>query len=451
MTDQGPRPSRGRPARALSALHPARLFSSAFARGVALLAGGTVLAQLLSFVVAPVLTRLYDPRDFGMLAVFTSIATIWGIVSSLRYEYAIPLPEDSRVAADVLGAGAAVLVVECVAGVPVVALAGPALFRLLNVSGLSPYWWLLPVAVFVSGVYVLLYFWAIRQRSYKRIAGTKVRQALWRSGLQLGLGLLHVAPLGLLLGQTAGGAAGAVTLWRQAWGAEPDAFRGISRPGMLRAARRYVRFATYGSLSGLLNALGLQLTPLVFAHLFGAGETGLLALTLRVLLLPLSLVGVAIGEAYLGTAPKLLREDPAGGRRLFLRLTRRLLLIGAVPTAAVVVAGPWLFALVFGEEWRAAGEYARLLAPAALLMVTVSPLGQTANIFERQDLQALADLARVLLLVAVFVAAARLGWGPAATVAGVSAALAVSYAVYFSLNWALLRARARAAAGAGGR
>ena len=434
----------GQARRGLAALRPRRLPGSAFARGVALLAGGTALAQVVGFAAAPFLTRLYDPKDFGTLAVFTSIVAIWGVVSSLRYEYAVPLPEDGRVAADIMGVGALVLVLECLIGLPVVAFAGPPLFRALNVDELSAYWWLFPVAVFVAGVYVLLYFWAIRQRAYRGIAATKLSQALWRAGLQLGLGALHVAPFGLLAGQVAGGAAGSIALWRRAGRGEPGAFSGVTWAGVRGAAGRYVRFATYGSASGLLNALGLQLTPLVFAHLYGAGETGLYALTQRVLLLPLWLVGVAIGEAYLGTAPRLLRERPDELRGLFLRLTRRLLLFGLVPTLVLVAFGPWLFAFVFGEEWRVAGEYARLLAPAALLAVTVSPLGQTANIFERQDLQALSDLARVVMLVAVFVAAALLGWGPGATVAGVSAATVASYALNFGLYWRLLRVRVSA-------
>ena len=48
------------------------------------------------------------------------------------------------------------------------------------------------------------------------------------------------------------------------------------------------------------------------------------------------------------------------------------------------------------------------------------------------------------MLVAVFVAAALLGWGPGATVAGVSAATVASYALNFGLYWRLLRVRVSA-------
>ena len=42
---------------------------NAFARGVSVLVGGTAGAQLLTILAAPLLTRLYGPEDFGLVAV----------------------------------------------------------------------------------------------------------------------------------------------------------------------------------------------------------------------------------------------------------------------------------------------------------------------------------------------------------------------------------------------
>ena len=74
---------------------------NAFARGVSVLVGGTAGAQLLTVLAAPLLTRLYSPEDFGLLAVYASLLALIGVISSLRYELAIPLPEDDTEAANV--------------------------------------------------------------------------------------------------------------------------------------------------------------------------------------------------------------------------------------------------------------------------------------------------------------------------------------------------------------
>ena len=73
-----------------------------FARGVSVLVGGTAGAQLLTVLAAPILTRLYSPEDFGLLAVYASLLGLIGVVASLRYELAIPLPESDEEAAHVM-------------------------------------------------------------------------------------------------------------------------------------------------------------------------------------------------------------------------------------------------------------------------------------------------------------------------------------------------------------
>src|SRR5690606_29477155 len=66
---------------------------SNFARSVSILVGGTAGAQLITIAATPLLTRLYTPNDFGVLAVYMSVLALFTVVASLRYELAIPLPE----------------------------------------------------------------------------------------------------------------------------------------------------------------------------------------------------------------------------------------------------------------------------------------------------------------------------------------------------------------------
>src|SRR5690606_21592699 len=73
-----------------------------FVRNVAVLAGGTALGQLLTIAASPVLTRLYDPADFGVLGVYAALLTTITTVASLRYELAIPVSDDEEEAASLL-------------------------------------------------------------------------------------------------------------------------------------------------------------------------------------------------------------------------------------------------------------------------------------------------------------------------------------------------------------
>src|SRR5690606_42020419 len=58
--------------------------TNSFARGVSVLVGGTAGAQMILVLAAPLLTRLYSPEDFGVLAVYVGLLAIAAVVSRDR-------------------------------------------------------------------------------------------------------------------------------------------------------------------------------------------------------------------------------------------------------------------------------------------------------------------------------------------------------------------------------
>ena len=60
-----------------------------FARRVFTLMSGTALAQATSLLVAPVLTRLFRPEDFGVFAMYVTLLSVSAPLIAVRYELAI--------------------------------------------------------------------------------------------------------------------------------------------------------------------------------------------------------------------------------------------------------------------------------------------------------------------------------------------------------------------------
>ena len=73
-----------------------------FVRNAALLASSTVLGQGLVILVQPLLTRIYRPEDFGLLALYASILSLAAVVVNLRYEQTIQLPKEESEARNLL-------------------------------------------------------------------------------------------------------------------------------------------------------------------------------------------------------------------------------------------------------------------------------------------------------------------------------------------------------------
>lgn len=68
--------------------------TSPFAQNVSVLASGSIVAQVISVLISPVLSRIYSPEDYGLLAVFLSVLNMFAVVLCFRYELAIVLPKD---------------------------------------------------------------------------------------------------------------------------------------------------------------------------------------------------------------------------------------------------------------------------------------------------------------------------------------------------------------------
>lgn len=351
---------------------------SEFARGVSVLVGGTASAQILLILAAPLLTRLYTPEDFGLLAVYASLLALIGVVSSLRYELAIPLPEDDQEAANVAVLCLTLVAVSTLLIGILVILLGESIARTLDVPHLAKYIWLLPVGVLSSGVYTVFNYWGIRTKRFATIASTKLRQAITTLAIQLMA--FKLGGITLLLGQVAGQSMGATKLATPAL--IKTEFKSVSRAGVKKAAIRYKKFPVYSSWAGLVNAAGHQLPILMLAAFFTAGAAGLYSLAHRILTLPASLIGNAIADVFFSHAADAHREGKIG--EMYLRLQDTLIQVGLPPAIMLIVAGPDLFALIFSEAWRDAGVFAQWLALGVFAGFVVSPLSQVFTVLERQ-------------------------------------------------------------------
>jgi len=359
-------------------LLPDILPKSAFARGVGVLVGGTAGAQLLTVLASPLLTRLYSPEDFGLLAVYASLLALFGVVASLRYELAIPLPEEDGEAANVAALSLILVGVSALVTCVLVLLLRQPVTDLLGVPALADYLWLLPVGVLLGGAYNVFSYWSVRTKRFGNIAGTRVLQAL--ATLAINLAGFRLGGIVLLFGQVAGQSVGTFSLARPALAS--SGFRQVTWQGVRTAAWRYRRFPIFSTWEGFSNTAGSQLPPVLFAALFSPVAAGLYTLANRVLNLPLSLIGGAVGQVFFANAAEAHRAGRLGP--LVAQLHAKLAQIGMPPALLLMLIGPDLFTFIFGQQWKVAGEFARWMAPWLYLVFVSSPLSTLLAVTENQ-------------------------------------------------------------------
>ena len=106
--------------------------SSSFAGNVLKLVTGSVFAQGLGVLVAPIVARLFAPEAFGVAALFVSITGIISVVACLRYELSLMLPETDEEAVNLLGASLFFVLIITGISALIVFLAGDSIVKVLN-------------------------------------------------------------------------------------------------------------------------------------------------------------------------------------------------------------------------------------------------------------------------------------------------------------------------------
>lgn len=346
---------------------------NSFIKNVVTLVCGTVGAQLIALLASPFLTRMYSPDDFGLLALFASSLAIGLIITTLRYDLAIPLPKSDKHAENILGLSVLLHFISIIVLLMVTYLFQDIIVAKLDVSGSIWILWLFPAGLFFAGLYSILTQWTVRKKKFSKITITRFIQVFVTLLIQFS-GAVY-GGISLVIGQLFGQGAGVGTL------ARPNLKR-ITVEGMLNAFRHYKRFPKYSMPAGLFRVAGTELPVLFLALSFSSSSAGLYALTMKVLSAPASLIGSAIGQVFISDAPKAHRE----GRLDILveRLSFKLIHIGAPAALIVILLGPQLFSVVFGERWSEAGEYASWLSLWIYLVFISSPLSTLTTVLEKQ-------------------------------------------------------------------
>jgi len=328
------------------------------------ISGAVGLGQVLAFAAAPLLTRLYGPEAFGHFAVLGALVNILLPWALLRFNWALPLPEEDAVARDLL----ALCVLIVVGSAPLFAalglLAQPLLDGWLSVSVLDV--WLLAAALMVTGLHEIAMSWLVRHRAFAVVAQARFLTLVGVVGFQILFAVLEPDAASLLLGYIGGYALGVLRGVLHGRADLAAAVRGIELRRLRGVAAEYRRFPLVATPSSMVSAVSAQVPSLVMPSLYGLAVNGQWSLAGRVLWQPTAFIGQAVNQVFWGNAARLQHEDPRRLWLLFLILNAGLL-AAMTPALILVWYGGDLFAWIFGPAWAQAGQFAGVLVLASFV------------------------------------------------------------------------------------
>jgi len=389
------------PKRVLKAIY-AKIAANPFLKNVLLISGSTVIGQIIILCFYPIVSRIYSVSDFGIFQYAQSVISFLIIIASLRYELAILLPDTDKEAVNIWKLTLIINVLVFIVLICIIILIELTGLGSATVGSLGKYLYILPFTFLGAALYQGLVYLNLRFKNYKVIGKTKIFQAVGNSSAQLLFGVTRSGALGLFVGDLLGRSAGILNLVSSL---SKDIRKNITKLEIKELkvlAKRYRNFPLFNSPGALLNTAGFALPALLFGKIYGLEILGLYALVDRVYAAPSALIGQSVSQVFMSEAASLAKTDTRLLKQKYIFLLKKLSLMFIIPTIIMVLLGPTLFSLVFGEKWRMAGEFASILATMQFAGFVVWPLIPTLLILEKQRIQLIWEGARVILIMVGF-------------------------------------------------
>jgi O-antigen/teichoic acid export membrane protein len=357
-----------------------------FARRVFTLMSGTALAQATTLLVAPLLSRLFRPEDFGLFAMYVTLLSVSAPVIAVRYELAIVPAETDD---DALGLVLLSLGISIVLGL--VVMIGLEQRSWLHAVGLAPLaGYSLPIAlgIVLNGTYQTLLQLKTREQKFRTIARSQLVQSTGAAVVQASTGaLVSQSGIALVAGQIVGTIVSCLGMGRSLRDGFRDwktRHRGSYLQTLKTVAHRYRNHPIFLPWGGFVNALGQKLPVLMLSAFYGPFFLGLYAIADRLLKTPVSLVGQSSSQVFFQKMTE--RHVKARMPRLILIWAGAMTLFSAVPFTLFYFFSRPLFALILGPKWAPAGDLAAVLIPIYWGGLVVTPISTMLIVANRQKM-----------------------------------------------------------------
>lgn len=375
-----------------------RLQNSELYKNILLLISGNGLAQIIPLLVYPIITRLFTPDDFGVLAFLFSIHSIILIISTGRFNLAIILPKKNREANALFNTGMSLALVMGLLIPVLVFLLGDLTAPYIEYEDFTIWLYLLGITVLVTAFAIMMDGWCTRYKLFRIIVIYTLTLNLSTSLLKLIFGLLNIENgllLAFVIAQTSASIIYFVAVRQKHLLPKFKLFKKID----LRISRDYLNFPRYNMPHALINTISSNLPVLILTFYFSEYYTGQFAVAFALLFKPVQVYAGSVSQALSQKVVELKNKNLLIWP-LLSKYLKRTFFMAIIPAIILFIIAPELFRIVLGENWLDAGKICRLLIPWPLAVLHGGSLAFIPNVFNKQLKALVIDIIYLFLRMA---------------------------------------------------
>lgn len=345
------------------------------------ISAASLIASGITFLCLPILTRGYGPQKFEDFGVFISIVTIVASISSLRLNIAIPIAKKRK---DFYG----LILLSIIFSIII-----PALFCLVFLPIISTYSvyqsfsdlhlsiFLLFLACFGMSLFNISLAIASREKKFSSIAISKLSRSFFSNGCQLIL--INISSLGLIIGYVVFCYVGFLSIFSKIYSYILISLK-TRFSSIKETFNKFKHYPFFSVPEVLFFNLGTQLPIVLIAIYTDNAEAGFFFIAMRIISVPMLLLGQSISNVYLSYAPK--ESNIFDLKKLTIGTMKKLFFYAAMPLVVIGLAAPFYVSIIFGEEWQQVGYYTACLSIGSALQLVSSPVAVSLHVLNKQKL-----------------------------------------------------------------
>ena len=180
-----------------------RFLQSRIVRNTSVLLSGNILAQIITLLAYPIISRIYTPDEMGTLNLFVSIFAILVLLANAEYQNVLVFHKNEKDLPSVLA-----VCLSCVALVSALVLItvpfSAEIASLFGSADLADWYYLMPIYVAATAIWNICDSLIIRKKLFKYISIYLILLALYNVGLKILLGNLGWSTAGLIISAVSG-------------------------------------------------------------------------------------------------------------------------------------------------------------------------------------------------------------------------------------------------------
>ncbi len=360
-------------------------FSSVYTKGVISLFKGNFWAQVIGLLGTFFIAKLYGPDLLGTFSKFISLSAILAIFFTLRLESAFVLSDQKKNLKDVFSSIIYTVFIGSIFCLLIVLLLPEGFYSKLNF--LKIYVVFCVIGAILKSIESSYLSYLLSQEKFKVIALSRVLFTMTRYALQISLFFL-MTDLGLIIGFVGATFILLLFFYRKTGGL----FTMIPFSNFKNTLKENLNLVSFGVLSDNLNAINLNLIPILGGIYFSDSEIGWYFLAIVLLSVPVTFINASFSKVFFLRASQIYNKDKTLLFSFVKKYTFQLLLGLLIPFLFIFFFSKPIIHSVLKDDWLNVVAFIQLLALLFYLRSVYNPISHLEEVLKKNHIGLILNL-----------------------------------------------------------